>query len=71
MIFYFSGTGNSRYVAEHIAVHTGDRALDICGLNPGGSITAETADSIGFVFPVYSWGVPRLCAILCNACLRI
>ncbi len=58
MIFYFSGTGNSRYVAEHIAVHTGDRALDICGLNPGGSITAETADSIGFVFPVYSWGVP-------------
>ena len=29
MIFYFSATGNSRYVAERIAAATGDETISI------------------------------------------
>ena len=31
MIFYFSGTGNSKFAAERIAEKTGQRAIDITG----------------------------------------
>lgn len=30
MIFYFSGTGNSKHVAEKIADHTGERLIYMC-----------------------------------------
>lgn len=33
MIFYFSGTGNSQWVAEQIAALTGDTAYDIVKVN--------------------------------------
>lgn len=32
MIFYFSGTGNSRWAASQIAALTGDEAVDIVGM---------------------------------------
>lgn len=62
MIFYFSGTGNSRYVAEGLASRLADDAAFI----PETDATAVNfkADEgllngeLGFVFPVYSWGVP-------------
>lgn len=58
MIYYFSGTGNSRYVAETLSNLLGLVKKFIPATEPGKEI--ETNEDIGFVFPVYSWGVPPL-----------
>ncbi len=52
MIVYFSGTGNSRLIAESLAtrLHTESMWL-FDAVNIHGNIE-------GLVFPVYSWGVP-------------
>lgn len=57
MIFYFSGTGNSRYAAERIAALTGDRAQDISLLKQPPQI--EDEKQIGLTFPIYAWGAPE------------
>lgn len=57
MIFYFSGTGNSRWAARQIAALTGDKALDIASLKEAPSLKEEK--QVGFVFPVYAWGAPE------------
>lgn len=57
MIFYFSGTGNSRWAARQIAALTGDEAVDIVGMNQAPDLTGET--QVGLVFPVYAWGAPE------------
>lgn len=58
MIIYFSGTGNSRAVAEALASHTADAAV---------ALTSESPDTISYsgrwlvlVLPVYSWGIAPL-----------
>lgn len=61
MIFYFSGLGNSKYIAEQIA-EAGERTFFIPDMEreqrychePGGD------ERLGFVFPVYAWRAPRL-----------
>ena len=58
MILYFSGTGNSRSIAKLLASELGESADFILKDSP-----AEIKFSgkyLGFVFPVYSWGVPPL-----------
>ncbi|RHR10068.1 4Fe-4S ferredoxin [Pseudoflavonifractor sp. AF19-9AC] len=60
MIFYFSGTGNSAWVARQLARLTGDVAYDITNLNEQPDMA--NAKQIGFVFPVYAWGVPEIMA---------
>lgn len=59
MIFYFSGTGNSRWVACEIARILGDEAVDIIGRDPRSVSRVRAGESVGFAFPVYSWGVPE------------
>lgn len=54
MIYWFSGTGNSRFVAEKLAELTGDTAQSIF-LTPKG-----TEDVVGLVFPVYGWMPPAV-----------
>lgn len=58
MIFYFSGTGNSAWVAGQLARLTGDEAYDITNLNELPDMA--NAKQIGFVFPVYAWGAPEI-----------
>ena len=60
MIFYFSGTGNSAWAARQLARLTGDTVYDITNLK--GLPKMEGAKQIGFVFPVYAWGVPEIMA---------
>lgn len=60
MIFYFSGTGNSAWAARQLARLTDDTACDITHLNELPDLT--DARQIGFVFPIYAWGVPELMA---------
>lgn len=56
MIFWFSGTGNSRFVAENLASLLNDRLLPLaCAKNHD---IAE--DTLGIVCPVYSWGIPPI-----------
>lgn len=57
MIFYFSGTGNSRWAAQQIAARTADTAADLSGLQTLPDLQKEA--QIGLVFPVYAWGAPE------------
>ncbi len=58
MIYYFSGTGNSRSVAIHLSELINESLKFI----PLIKVTEEVVegDSVGFVFPIYSWGVPPI-----------
>lgn len=62
MIFYFSGTGNSRWIAQEIAKQTKDEAVDIATLRKIGAPHYEPAEgeTIGFVFPIHAWRVPEI-----------
>lgn len=62
MIFYFSGCGNSRHVAETLAKGLGDTLIFIpeAVRNNQHAYTLSEGKSLGFVFPVYSWAPPRL-----------
>ena len=57
MIYYFSGTGNSKWIAEQLASITDDLALDIMDSSTSRLIDGET---IGIVFPVYAWAPPEV-----------
>ena len=54
MIYYFSGTGNSLYVARHLADLLGEK---LCPMTMPYSIDDEV---VGLVFPVYGWGIPNV-----------
>lgn len=57
MIYYFSGTGNSAWVAGRMAELTGDKALrmafDTDEIPP-------QLERLGLVFPTYGWDVPAI-----------
>ena len=57
-IYYFSGTGNSLYVAKHIQEKLG--AADLIRITPAlcAAEPVVEADGLGLVFPVYAWGPP-------------
>lgn len=58
MIFYFSGTGNSRLASDVLSKELGEQLVFIPDVKiPDIKFEGE---SLGFVFPVYSWGVPPL-----------
>lgn len=61
MILYFSGTGNSKYVAEQIAKITNDELVSInekIQKNDTDKITVQ--DRLVFVVPTYAWRIPRV-----------
>lgn len=62
MIFYFSGTGNSRYVAERIAYATKEKLVNMTKteMDKGAEYILQNGENLGFVFPIYWWGMPAL-----------
>ena len=62
MIFYFSGTGNTRWVAEQIARAIGEELLYIPDLVREGRYEFELKkdERIGFCFPTHGWQPPRI-----------
>ena len=56
MIFYFSGTGNTRWAAEEISRATGERLLDMAAeINGECRYQPAAGECIGFCFPVHGW----------------
>ena len=61
MIYYFSGTRNSRYAAMRLGGLIGEDVRFIPSIDAYTENIDVTNDkSVGFVFPVYAWGVPPI-----------
>ena len=62
MIFYFSGTGNTRFVAEQIAAGIGEELVFIPDAIRENRFEFEIAEgeTIGFCFPTHGWQPPRI-----------
>lgn len=64
MIFYYSGTGNSLWVAKEIGKYQDERLIDISlelQKNKEEYVyELEKKEKIGFVFPTYSWAPPQI-----------
>lgn len=61
MVFYFSGTGNSRYAAQRIAAALGDQLLSMNDHIKAGDTSPVTTDErLVIVTPTYAWRIPRL-----------
>ena len=59
MILYFSGTGNSRYVAKRIADVTGDEIVSINEMIRKQNII-DAGGKLVFVVPTYAWRIPKI-----------
>jgi flavodoxin/NAD-dependent dihydropyrimidine dehydrogenase PreA subunit len=59
-LYYFSGTGNSLYIAKRLADQLGESQLvPLAKASQQSDIIAST-EHVGFVFPVYFWGLPEI-----------
>lgn len=60
MVYYFSGTGNSAWVARRLASYLGEPVRDIVEVMADPSVTPiidlGRDERLVFVFPVHSWG---------------
>ena len=63
MIFCFSGTGNSRYIAQRIAEALQDQVIDLnAKIKVGDHIPIRTGRDVIVVTPTYAWRIPRIVA---------
>ena len=61
IIYYFSGTGNSLYIARQLSNQLPNAKLEpIAQKINTNSLASPSASSIGLVFPVYMWGLPHI-----------
>jgi len=69
MIYYFSGTGNSQWIAQEIARRTDDEVQNIAELlRDGPTVVYAGQDArIGVVFPIYAWGAPLMVERFCRS----
>ena len=65
MIFYFSGTGNSQWVAKSLSRLLNDEnCVEIAEATRSERFvySLQDGDRLGFMFPVYGWNVPKIVA---------
>jgi NAD-dependent dihydropyrimidine dehydrogenase PreA subunit len=64
MIFYFSGTGNSLYVAKNIAQYNDENLISIAAvMNSEEGLyeyNLKNDEIIGFIYPIYAWAPPKM-----------
>lgn len=61
MILYFSGTGNSKYIAKQIQKETGENLISINEyIKAGKTYSAAKNERLVFVTPTYAWRIPRI-----------
>ena len=61
MILYFTGTGNSAFIAKRIAEKTGDTAVDVFPMireNDYGKLSSSRPFVV--VCPTYGWQIPHV-----------
>lgn len=62
MIYYFTGTGNSYYVAKVLGINLKEMIENLGDSRRADLkrkvITLKKGEPLGFVFPVYAWGPP-------------
>ena len=64
VIYYFSGTGNTLFAARKFAEALGNdtKLISISSLNRAEKLDPWDADTVGFFFPVYCFGLPHIYA---------
>ena len=61
MIFYFSGTGNTRWAAQQLAEATGEELLYIPDeIGKEKPYKLKDGERLGFCFPTHGWQPPRI-----------
>ena len=61
MILYFSGTGNSKYVAKRIADALGDALVNLNDrIKASDTSSVEADERLIIVTPTYAWRIPRV-----------
>ena len=62
MILWYSGCGNSRFVADTLSLELADDNMVFIpeAARQGAVLEFRPDDILGIVFPVYSWSVPKL-----------
>ena len=65
MILYFTGTGNSRYVAQRIAKALGDGLISMNDRIKAGDMSpvpspVPSDERLIIVTPTYAWRIPRI-----------
>lgn len=61
MIYYFSGTGNSHYVASKLKETLHDQCISMNDLIKKEDHSLEVVEgNLIFVFPTYAWRIPRI-----------
>ena len=61
MIFYFSGTGNTKWAVEKLAEKTGDEVVFLPDVaNKPYHLKLKPGERLGFCFPVHGWRPPTL-----------
>lgn len=69
MIFWFSGTGNSKLAAERIAEITGKETVSLNELTKSGERRSfYSHEPLVFVCPVYAWRLPRVVEKVIEEC---
>lgn len=61
MVYYFSGTGNSRYVAERTAQALGETPVSLNDIiKKGEALSFTKGETLVFCVPTYAWRIPRV-----------
>ena len=61
MVLYFTGTGNSRHIAERIAHALGDELVSLNDrIKAGDTTPLAVNDRLVLVTPTYAWRIPRI-----------
>lgn len=61
MILCYSGTGNSRYIAQRIADELQDNIIDLNEkIKTNNYSSIETGDDVILVVPTYAWRIPKI-----------
>ncbi len=61
MVFYFSGTGNSKYIGKRIADGTGDKLFSLNAAIKNNEYFNDTSiDLLVFSVPTYAWQIPHV-----------
>ena len=61
MVLYFTGTGNSRYIATRISEALGDELLSMNDrIKAGDTLPVASGERLVIVTPTYAWRIPRI-----------